>query len=79
MRLKERSWEGGKLPRWCLCSGMHQRAGEDIPPMVIVKGLAEKSLNAYNVAEGPPGCKYTYQRRPGWKTSWASPGSRTTF
>lgn len=39
-------------------------AGEDIiPPMVIVKGLTEKSLKAYNVAEGPQGCKYTYQKK----------------
>lgn len=38
-------------------------AGEVILPMVIVKGLTEKSLNAYNVVEGPQGCKYTYQKK----------------
>lgn len=38
-------------------------AGEVILPMVIVKGLTEKSLNAYNVVEGPQGCKYTYQNK----------------
>lgn len=37
-------------------------AGEDIPPMVIVKRLTERSLNAYNLAEGPPECKYIYQK-----------------
>lgn len=36
--------------------------GEDIPPMVIVKRLTESSLNAYNLAEGPPECKYIYQK-----------------
>jgi hypothetical protein len=41
-------------------------ADQDIPPIVIVKGLTEKSLNAYNVAEGLAGTKYTYQRKA-WK------------
>ncbi|XP_069128675.1 uncharacterized protein [Argopecten irradians] len=38
-------------------------AGKDIPPLVIVKGLTEKSLRAYNVAEGPVGAKYTFQKK----------------
>jgi hypothetical protein len=38
-------------------------AGNDIPPLVIVKGQTEKSLRAYNVAQGPHGAKYTYQKK----------------
>jgi hypothetical protein len=32
-------------------------AGQDIPPFVIVKGMTDKSLNAFNVALG------TYQKK----------------
>ncbi|KAJ8306327.1 hypothetical protein KUTeg_016872 [Tegillarca granosa] len=38
-------------------------AGDDIPPLVIVKGLTEKAVRAYNVVEGPVGTKYTYQKK----------------
>ena len=38
-------------------------AGNDIPPLVIVKGLTEKALRAYNVQEGPTGATYTYQKK----------------
>ncbi|XP_033725586.1 uncharacterized protein LOC117315461 [Pecten maximus] len=38
-------------------------AGEDIPPLVIVKGLTEKALRAYNVSESPNGTKFTYQKK----------------
>ncbi|KAJ8300593.1 LOW QUALITY PROTEIN: hypothetical protein KUTeg_022112 [Tegillarca granosa] len=38
-------------------------AEDDIPPLVIVKGLTEKAVKAYNVVEGPVGTKYTYQKK----------------
>ena len=40
-------------------------AGNDIPPMIIVKGKTRKSLHAYNLKSGPVGAKYTYQEK-GW-------------
>lgn len=38
-------------------------SGCDIPPLVIVKGLTEKAVHAYNVREGPTGTKYTFQKK----------------
>ena len=38
-------------------------AGRDIPPLVIIKGLTEKSLRSYGVESGPPGMSYTYQKK----------------
>ena len=38
-------------------------AGRDIPPLVIVKGLTDKSLRSYGVESGPPGTSYTYQKK----------------
>ena len=38
-------------------------AGQEVPPMAIVKGKTPKVLNAYNTAEGVWGSKYTYQER----------------
>ncbi|CAC5366815.1 unnamed protein product [Mytilus coruscus] len=43
--------------------GCINAAGQNIPPMVIVKGKTSKSLNAFNVSEGVPDTKYTYQER----------------
>ncbi|CAC5401576.1 unnamed protein product [Mytilus coruscus] len=43
--------------------GCINAAGQNIPPMVIVKGKSSKSLNAFNVSEGVPDTKYTYQER----------------
>ena len=40
-------------------------AGGDVPPMVIVKGKTRKSLNGFNVQEGPFNTKWTYQTK-GW-------------
>ena len=38
-------------------------AGNKIPPMIIVKGKTQKSLNAYNVQDGPVGAAWTYQAK----------------
>ncbi|KAJ8301817.1 hypothetical protein KUTeg_020804 [Tegillarca granosa] len=38
-------------------------AGDDIPALIIVKGLTEKALRAYNISEGPVGAKYRYQKK----------------
>lgn len=38
-------------------------AGDEVPPMVIVKGKTYKSLLAYNTENGVPGSIYTYQER----------------
>ena len=38
-------------------------AGSDVPPLVIVKGLTEKSLRSYNTTAGPSGAKYTFQKK----------------
>ena len=38
-------------------------AGRSIPPMFIVKGKTHKSLNAYNIKEGPSGAVWTYQEK----------------
>lgn len=38
-------------------------AGQEVPPMAIVRGKTEKVLQAYNTAEGVLGCKYTYKER----------------
>ncbi|CAG2249671.1 unnamed protein product [Mytilus edulis] len=43
--------------------GCINAAGQNIPPMVIVRGKTSKSLNAFNVSEGVPDTKYTYQER----------------
>ncbi|CAC5420943.1 unnamed protein product [Mytilus coruscus] len=43
--------------------GCINAAGQNIPPMVIVKGKSSKSLNAFNVSEGVPDTKYTYQEQ----------------
>ncbi|CAG2198780.1 unnamed protein product [Mytilus edulis] len=43
--------------------GCINAAGQNIPPMVIVRGKTSKSLNAFNVSEGVPETKYTYQER----------------
>ena len=37
--------------------------GKHVPPLCIVKGKTQKSLQAYNVTRGPEGAKYTYQSR----------------
>ncbi|XP_069105756.1 uncharacterized protein [Argopecten irradians] len=38
-------------------------AGNEIPPMVIIKGKTYKSLYAYNTKEGVPNTMYTFQQR----------------
>lgn len=38
-------------------------AGDDIPPLVIVKGMTDKAVRAYNVRERPVRTKYTYQKK----------------
>ena len=37
--------------------------GGQIPPLVIIKGLTEKAVRAYNVNEGLPGTKHTFQKK----------------
>ena len=37
--------------------------GKSMPPLIIVKGSTEKSLQGYNVADGVEGAIYTFQRK----------------
>ena len=40
-------------------------AGNEVPPLVVVKGKTQASVSSYNVGEGPVGTRYTYQCK-GW-------------
>lgn len=43
--------------------------GNEVPPLVVVKGKTQASLSAFNVTESPPGTKFTYfiKQKGGWR------------